>query len=129
MADFTYRTLLQRNLTAAEVDANFAGLASESWQKHTSTVANGDSTVVLRAPYGGRITGISTQCDSGTVTATFKVNAVTVGLAQAVSTTLVVQNPVIGNTFVAGDKILVTYSANATCLNLAATIAYTRTQT
>ncbi len=129
MADFTYRTLLQRNLTAAEVDANFAGLANQAWHRQVATAANGDTTLALRVPYGGRIVSMAFQCDSGTVTAAIKVNATTVGIAQAVTSTVSLQSPVVGNTFVAGDKIVLTLSANAAALGFAASIAYVRTQT
>jgi hypothetical protein len=130
MADFTYRTPLTRNLTAAECDANIAGLAVEDLNFYIPTVANQDYTIALKMRYGGSITEATTQAISGTATATFKVNTTALGgTANACSSSIVSQASLTTNTFVAGDKIVVTMSANSSCLGLAINLRVLRTQT
>lgn len=128
MTAFYQRTNQTARLTAAEVDSMFAGLAKVALHFNVATVANQDYTVALKMPFGGSITEASTICRSGTCTATFKVNTTALGgTANAVSSTIQSQAQASANTFVAGDKIVVTLSANASCLDLAATLKITRT--
>lgn len=130
MPDFTYRTPLSRNLTAAECDANIAGLAVSGLDYYIGTVANQDYTIDLKMRFAGSITEATTQAISGTATATFKVNTVALGgTANACSSSLVSQVQVATNTFVAGDVIRVTMSANASCLGLAINLRVLRQQT
>jgi hypothetical protein len=92
------------------------------------TVANQDYTIFLRVPFGGTIVETSSQCASGSATATFKVNSTALGGSpNAVSTTLQNQSQSPSNTFVAGDLLKVTMSANSACLGASFTIKYTRT--
>lgn len=85
-------------------------------------------TLVLNARHGGVITSTTTKCASGTATATFKINATALGgTANAVSSTEQSQAHATNGTFVAGDDITMTISANSTCLDLAVSILYTRT--
>jgi hypothetical protein len=84
-------------------------------------------TLVLNARHGGVITSTTTKCASGTATATFKVNATALGgTANAVSSTEQTQAHATNGTFVAGDDITMTVSANSTCLDLAVSVLYTR---
>jgi hypothetical protein len=130
MTDFTYRSALTRNLTAAEVDANFAGLAVGALNFYIPTVANQDYTIALKMRHGGSITEATTQSVSGTATATFKVNSTALGgSANACSSSVQSQTHVATNTFVAGDSIVVTMSANSSCLGLAINLRVLRTQT
>lgn len=92
------------------------------------TVADGDYTIILRAPHAGTITETSSKCTSGTATATFKVGSTALGgTANAVSSTQVNQAQASSNTFAAGDQIKVTMSANASCVGAVFSVKYTRT--
>ena len=90
-------------------------------------VVNGDYVVIQNAPFGGTITQTTSQADSGTATATFKVNSSAIGgAAHAVSSSEVVTSRSSSNTFAAGDDIVVTISSNAACLNARLALKYTR---
>lgn len=92
-----------------------------------SIVENKTFTIVLKVPFGGIITEVTTQCASGTSTATIKINNVNLGgAANAVSSTLQNQAHGIDNEFATGDKITVTFSANSACLDADASISYVR---
>ena len=91
------------------------------------TVANQDYTIALRTPFAGTITETSSKCTSGTATATFKVNSTALGgTANAVSSTQVNTAQSSSNTFAANDAIVVTMSANSTCLGAVFALKYTR---
>ena len=91
------------------------------------TAANKDYTIVVDIPYGATITQTTTQSGAGTCTATFKINTTALGgTANAVSTTKQSQTHSCANAAVAGDKIVMTVSANAGCTDLAYCVAYTR---
>jgi hypothetical protein len=92
------------------------------------TVANKDYKIVVKAPHAGTITEVATISESGTCTLTGKINTTALGgTANAVSSTEQSQAHATANAFAAGDDIVLTASANSTCLGLAATIKYTRT--
>jgi len=83
------------------------------------TVANQDFTVLLSVQQPGKVTSISTQADAGTCTLTGKVNATALGgIANSVSTSLETQPHTTTNTFLTGDKILFTISANSGCTGM-----------
>jgi len=85
-------------------------------------------TIVLKATEGGTITSATTKCVSGTATATFKVNTTALGgTANAVSSAEQSQAHSTSNTFVAGDDIVVTISANASCTDFSFSLQWTRT--
>lgn len=91
------------------------------------TAANKDYTLVVDMPYGATITQTTTQSGAGTCTANFKINATAFGgTANAVSTSKQSQAHTSANVVVAGDKIVMTVSANAGCTDLAYRITYTR---
>lgn len=90
--------------------------------------ADQDYKLVVKIPHGGTITETTTIAASGTCTATFKVNTTALGgTANSVSSSEQSQAHASSNTFVAGDDIVVTISANASCTDLSFTIKYTRT--
>jgi len=93
-----------------------------------STVANQDYTIILKAPHGGLISDIAGKSASGTCTATFKIEgvAITTGAVSVTSTESAV-TPTGAATFVAGDTISVTCSANSSCLDANFSIKYSRT--
>jgi len=100
---------------------------TDMWSSLIRTVNNETLTLVLSAGFAGTITQTTTQSASGTCTMTFKINGTALGgTANAVSSTLQNQAQATANTFVAGDKITVTISANASCVDAALSIRYTR---
>jgi len=108
--------------------ADFATLQQECINAQITTVANKDYQVMLDAPYGGTITSIVTQSASGTCTLTGKINTTPLGgTANSVSSTKTSQAHSSANTFVAGDKIVLTASANSACTDMAVTIKFNRT--
>jgi len=90
-----------------------------------ATVANQDYTLLLNAPWPGTITHTTMKSDSGTCTATVKVNGSAIsGTANSVSSTRSIQSHT--QTFAAGDDITMTISSNSSCLGLGYTIEFTR---
>jgi hypothetical protein len=109
------------NLVAATTTQTF-GLAGK-----LGTIANGDYDLIIEMPHAGTIASTTTKSTAGTCTATFKVNTTALGgTANSVSTSQAKQAHASSNTFVAGDDIRVTISANAACANISFTIEYTR---
>lgn len=93
-----------------------------------ATVANKDYRLVVKAAHGGTITEATTRSESGTCTATFKINTTALGgTANSVSSTEQSQAHASSNVFVAGDDIVITASSNSSCLGLSFTLQYTRT--
>jgi hypothetical protein len=84
--------------------------------------------LIVKAPYAGTITEVTTISASGTCTATFKINTTALGgTANSVSSTEESQAHASANSFVAGDDIVLTVSANATCVDMSFTIKFTKT--
>jgi hypothetical protein len=84
--------------------------------------------LIVKAPYAGTITEVTTISASGTCTATFKINTTALGgTANSVSSTEESQAHASANAFVAGDDIVLTVSANATCVDMSFTIKFTKT--
>jgi hypothetical protein len=84
--------------------------------------------LVLKAPYAGTITETTTESVSGTCTATFKINTTALGgTANSVSSTEESQAHASANTFSIGDDIVLTVSANSTCVDMSFTIKFTKT--
>lgn len=92
------------------------------------TGANDTVVLVPYAPHGGTITAVVTDCVSGTATYQVFINGVALGAASsAVSTTQTTQTTTTARTFVAGDRITVVRTANATCVGGRITIVYAPT--
>jgi hypothetical protein len=92
------------------------------------SLSNRSYTLVLKATEGGMITEATTKCVSGTATATFKINTTALGgAANAVSSAEQSQAQASNNVFVAGDDIVVTISANASCVDFSFSLKWTRT--
>lgn len=88
---------------------------------------NKDYMFALKMPFGGVINETVTKCISGTCTAQFKINAVNLdGTTNAVSSAEVTVTHAATNVFAAGDDLVVTISANASCLDMAFTLKFTR---
>lgn len=100
---------------------------TDMWSSLIRTVNNETLTLVLEAAFAGTITRTTTQSASGTCTATFSINGTALGgTPNPVSSTLVDEAQSSANTFNVGDKITVTISSNASCVDAALTIRYTR---
>jgi hypothetical protein len=85
-------------------------------------------TIALKMAHAGTITETTTKSVSGTCTATFKVNSAALGgTANSVSSAEQSQAHASTNTFAAGDDIVLTVSANASCADMSFSIKYTRT--
>ena len=92
------------------------------------TVANQDYVLWWDAPFAGRIFKVRTKSQSGTCTLTGKVNTTALGgTANSVSSTATEQAHSTSNTFVKGDKLLFTISANSTCIDMAVAFYVIRT--
>lgn len=86
-----------------------------------------DYQLIINVPHGGTITNVTTDCESGTGTATFKINTTALGgAANSVSTTEQTQAHGSSNTFVAGDNIVVTMSSLSSLVGMSFTIEYSR---
>lgn len=109
------------SLSAAAMSQTF------DWNIFIEAVANQDYDVVINSSFGGTITEITTDALSGTCTLTGKVNTTALGgTANSVSTTETSQAHASTNTFVAGDNIRLTVSANSSCADMQVKIKYTR---
>ncbi len=95
---------------------------------YIGTVADKNYKIVVKAAHGGTITETTTISESGTVTATFKINTTALGgTANSVSSSEQSQAHASANVFSAGDDIVITTSSNSSCLGMSFTIKYTRT--
>lgn len=90
--------------------------------------SDGDYTLILEAAYALTITSTISQCASGSCTATFKIGTTALGGgANAVSTTKQTKTHASARTMTAGDKLVVTISANSSCVKAALQVNFTRT--
>lgn len=118
--------------TASGARTNLAAAAQSQTAEFISgyikTPANQTYLLVVEIPHGGTITQVDTKSESGTCTATFKVNTTALGgTANSVSSSQQGQAQASSNTFAAGDDINVTISSNSSCVGMSFTIKYTRT--
>lgn len=112
------------NLSASGADNSQPG---EMISGYISTVADKTYKLVVKAAHGGTITETTTISESGTCTATFKINTTALGgTANSVSNSEQSQSHASSNAFSAGDDIQVTVSSNSSCLGMSFTIKYTR---
>jgi hypothetical protein len=115
--------------TAAYVGARAAKTqTTEMIAGFIASPSNKSYTLVLKAAHAGTITETTTICVSGTCTATFKIGSNALGgTANSVSSSEQSQAHASNNAVVAGDDIVLTISANSTCVDMAFSIKYTRT--
>ncbi len=101
-------------------------LADKSMGAVFSLGANDTQTLQAYAPFAGTITKIVTQCASGTATYTVKVNGVAVtATPNSVSSSQQLQTVSGLGTIVIGDRIRVTRSADASCVDGEIAVIYT----
>lgn len=110
-----------------QVNSNESGMVSAingyEFTVDVETVADQDYVLWWDAPFAGTVTKIRTKSQSGTCTLTGKVNTTALGgTANSVSSTATEQVHGTSNTFVKGDKILFTISANSACTDMAVAV-------
>jgi hypothetical protein len=124
LADVSTPATARSNISAAaksQTASGFYGLVLGS-------LSNRDYRVVINARRAFTITGVTTRSVSGTATATFKINTTALGgTANAVSSSEVTQAHASANSVVAGDDIVITISANSSCVDLSFSIQITDT--
>lgn len=85
--------------------------------------SNKDYRLVVNAPWPGSIEEVTTRCESGSCTATTKINTTALGgTANSVTTSEQSQAHTTSNTFAAGDDIVLTISSNASCVGMSYTM-------
>jgi hypothetical protein len=96
---------------------------------YIGTVTDKTYRLVVKAAHGGHITETTTRSESGTCTATFKINTVALGgTANSVCSSEQSQaHNTTDDFFAANDDIEVTVSSNSACIGMSFTIKYTRT--
>lgn len=84
--------------------------------------------LIINVPYGFTIDSVSTVSDTGTCTATVKINGTPLGgTANSVSTSLDVQTHESANVVEVGDTVSLEITSNSSCEGMTITIAGTRT--
>lgn len=137
------RTNLGLGTAATTASTDYAtaaqGTKADSALQSTSTITDGlagriqslaNQTYMLglKMPFAFTITETVTICESGSCTATFKINTTSLGgVANSVSTTEQSQARSSSNTGSAGDDIQVTISSNSSCVGMSFMIKFTRT--
>lgn len=121
-------TITGTDTVRAVTPANVAAKTVKDWiSVLIEKPANQDYVISRNLPVGCTVNSITTKCASGTCTLTGKINTTAMGgTANAVSSTEVTQAQASANVAAAGDDLVLTVSANATCLRLEATVAITR---
>lgn len=83
--------------------------------------------LALNTPFAMEITSVTTDCDSGTCTATVKINGTSLGgTANSVSTTEQTQAHTTANQAVAGDDVTVVISSNSSCEGMRLSMKFNR---
>lgn len=134
---WVFVTCPQYYVTYNVTDGYFYQKGASAWSRLTITdhlsgyiggsLANQDYTIAINLPFAGTITETNTKCESGTATATFKVNTTALGgTVNSVSSTLDTQAHASSNTFSAGDTLVVTISANSSCVGFTYSVKLTR---
>jgi hypothetical protein len=131
LADFTAagRALVDdADAPAQRTTLSAAARAQTSYLSfYVPTVSDGD-VFIAPVDFPGTVTKVITQSASGTCTLTGKINTTALGgTVNSVSGTKTSQAHASANTFAAGDNLVFTASANATCAGMRVTVAVTRT--
>ena len=102
-------------------------LATSSFDGRIESASDKDYIVRLNLAFGGEISQVSTISESGTCTATFKINSTSLGgAASSVSISEQTQAHASSNVFVAGDDITITVSSNSSCVGICWAIHYVK---
>jgi hypothetical protein len=134
------QTLTNKTLTAPVMTAPVLGtpasgtldnctkvVTTENIAGYIGTVSDKTYKLVVKIPHGATITEATTISESGTCTATFKINTTALGgTANSVSSSETSQAHASSNVAAADDDIQLTVSSNAACLGLSFSLKYTR---
>lgn len=98
---------------------------SRDWEMRF--VEDGTYSLALNTPFGMTIQSVTTDADSGTCTATVKINGVALGgTANSVSSTETTQAHTTANAAVVGDEVTLVISSNSSCENMRLSFKFTR---
>lgn len=101
---------------------------AEQWPVLIPFAANKDYVLIQNNDVERVVNATVSDCDSGTCTATFKINSTALGgTANSVSTTEQVQPHASANVLGVGDDLIVTLSANSSCTEVRLNAKTTRT--
>lgn len=116
------------NITLASLGAASSTQTAEFISGFIGVPSNKDYRLVVKIPHAGTVTEVTTRSESGTCTATFKINTTALGgTANSVSSSEQSQSHSSSNAFAADDDIVVTISSNSACVGMSFTIKYSRT--
>ena len=107
-----------------------ASLYTQTWELHffVETPTNSDYRVIVAATVARTITSVTTRSASGTATLTVKINTTALGgTANSVSSSEQTQAHTTANAMVAGDDLVLTFSAVSSPSRVTVTISGTRT--
>lgn len=100
----------------------------EQWPYGVAFPANGDYVIIQNNDVERTFTATVSDCDSGTCTATFKINTTALGgSANSVSSTEQNQAHASANVLGVGDDLVMTISSNSSCRMLRVNAKSTRT--
>lgn len=112
----------------SDLGSTKAGLAQpDLWVHFIPKAKDGDYVVVPKLPFAVTITSVVTDCDSGSCTATTKIDGVALGGgANSVTTTEQDKSHASTNVAAVGTTISYTISSNASCVGMRLQITFTR---
>lgn len=103
------------------------GTITDTREFSMTLVEDGTYYLALNTPFAMEITEVTTDCDTGTCTATVKINGVSLGgTANSVSTTETTQAHTTDNQAVAGDDVTLVISSNSGCEGLRLSMVFKR---
>lgn len=112
---------------AGSVKALFEGTIVDTREFSMTFVEDGTYHLALNTPFAMTITAVTTDCDSGTCTATVKINGTSLGgTANSVSTTETTQAHTTNNVAVAGDDVTLVISSNSSCEGMRLSMKFLR---
>lgn len=122
-------TFVAESGATARTSLGAAGTSQvEMWSWLFETVSDGDFDMIVNCPYAVTVNSITTDCASGTVTCTGKINTTALGgTANSISTTETEQTHASANSLAAGDNFRLTFASNSSCLKATVTVKVTRT--
>lgn len=109
------------------VKAFYEGTIVDTREFSMMFVEDGTYHLALNTPFAMEITSVTTDCDSGTCTATVKINGTSLGgTANSVSTTETTQAHTTNNEAVAGDDVTLVISSNSSCEGMRLSMKFLR---
>ena len=112
---------------AKNAKALFDGTIVDTREFSMTFVEDGTYHLALNTPFPMEILSVTTDCDSGTCTATVKINGTSLGgTANSVSTTEQTQNHTTNKEAVAGDDVALVISSNSSCEGMRLSMKFLR---